>query len=134
MSHVKLASVTKVIHHTAPDALIDTALIELVPVAPGATTGSKCAICLDELEDHQNLAQTKLCGHQFHRPCILDSLAHSTRCPVCKGKISPTRGMMPTGTMTISPNFKEGCEGFKTTESIEIHYTIPDGVQKKYNE
>ena len=41
-----------------------------------------CAICLTKM-DANNVVST-YCGHKFHSQCLVDSLQHDRRCPVCR--------------------------------------------------
>jgi len=44
----------------------------------------ECVICLSR-EDEEGVPWRQLaCGHSFHEPCLLEWLAKSRRCPVCR--------------------------------------------------
>ena len=40
-----------------------------------------CAICLERLGRHY---LTTTCGHRYHYPCIMQSMMHTRRCPICR--------------------------------------------------
>jgi len=47
-------------------------------------TDEECVICLSR-EDEEGVPWRELaCGHRFHEPCLLEWLAKSRRCPVCR--------------------------------------------------
>lgn len=47
---------------------------------------TRCAICLNDYVEGDNLAQStsKLCDHKFHGECIANWLVLKTHCPICR--------------------------------------------------
>jgi deltex-like protein len=103
-------------------------------------------------------AQIKDCNHTFHHKCIEDCLNREPKCPVCRAPVGEPQGRCPSGTMTIETS-KQPCPGFsspsgtttiettkhqgrgfsswrskKSTTTIEILYSIPQGTQRAYHE
>ena len=48
-------------------------------------TTSSCAICQDAISSGG--CRIRQCGHVYHRPCIVNWLSMSVRCPVCRHDI-----------------------------------------------
>ena len=48
-------------------------------------SGNECPICLAKIDD--STARVRLrCSHNFHTDCIIESLRHNGRCPLCRDK------------------------------------------------
>jgi hypothetical protein len=47
---------------------------------------SECAICMDKLDNNKNFAKTN-CQHSFCLTCLVESLKHNNRCPLCRANI-----------------------------------------------
>jgi hypothetical protein len=77
------------------------------------------------------------CEHYFHRHCLLESLQHSTKCPICRKSVAAPRGKCPPATMTVSlmdgRSYHAYCGGL-TAQLIYITYSIPSGTQAAYHE
>uniref|UniRef100_A0A6C0J8M5 RING-type domain-containing protein n=1 Tax=viral metagenome TaxID=1070528 RepID=A0A6C0J8M5_9ZZZZ len=48
---------------------------------------SECVICMDELENEQNVAQLS-CNHHYHIKCINTWLRHQQACPLCRSIVT----------------------------------------------
>lgn len=46
-----------------------------------------CAICLDKLSERPTKVCATICGHLFHRPCLLEALSEYHICPQCRGPL-----------------------------------------------
>ena len=70
---------------THPDDLDDDDQIQMaVPTEMMATPGDSCAICIDTLEDDDDV-RGLTCGHAFHASCLDPWLtARRACCPLCK--------------------------------------------------
>ncbi|KAF8110592.1 hypothetical protein N665_0081s0025 [Sinapis alba] len=44
----------------------------------------KCAICLEEYKEREELGELKGCGHDYHGRCIKKWLSMKNSCPICK--------------------------------------------------
>ena len=124
----------EVIRYKAPDHLplpdLSQLLSPMVWVA-----ADKCIICLDALgNDASLLLQTK-CNHMYHKICLQTALQYDHKCPSCQtlGIVKP-HGKCPSGTMKVSINKDNSCEGYEDFGSIEIKYVIYEGTQKDYHE
>ncbi|CAH8390744.1 unnamed protein product [Eruca vesicaria subsp. sativa] len=49
----------------------------------------KCAICLEEYEEGEELGELKGCGHDYHGGCIKKWLSMKNSCPICKSPALP---------------------------------------------
>ncbi|CAH8273918.1 unnamed protein product [Arabidopsis lyrata] len=75
---------------------LDNAVVESFPVFAYSTVkeskiGSKdleCAICLNELEDHETVRLLPICNHLFHIDCIDAWLYSHATCPVCRSNLT----------------------------------------------
>uniref|UniRef100_A0A1J3DU07 RING-type E3 ubiquitin transferase n=1 Tax=Noccaea caerulescens TaxID=107243 RepID=A0A1J3DU07_NOCCA len=50
---------------------------------------SKCAICLEEYKEREELGKLKGCGHDYHGGCIKKWLSIKNTCPICKSPALP---------------------------------------------
>ncbi len=94
----------------------------------GASTDDDCVICLDTIVNEKKLDK---CGHSFCAKCIDEFFQKARKaCPVCNQTYGVSDGPQPNGTMTwrslnmVLPGFEN-----KSTQTIEITYNIPSGVQ-----
>ena len=73
----------------------------LVQTDPGLDTASpidggyvrpeeRCSLCLDRLGS-RGVTTSPPCGHLFCWTCLLESLARTLDCPLCRQKVSPSR-------------------------------------------
>ena len=129
--------VNKTVHYIAPVMLSSVAREKIFTVKSDApSVATSCAICLDSLEPDY-ATQIERCGHQFHRVCILDAIYQRPRCPICNIYIAVPQGKMPSGTMAITLDSQIRCAGYTghtdQRGAIEIHYTMPAGIQKAYH-
>ena len=46
-----------------------------------------CSICLDVLNNGQELRKLGGCGHQFHKECIKDWFRQNRVCPLCMREV-----------------------------------------------
>lgn len=75
---------------------LDNAVVESFPVFAYSSVkeskiGSKdleCAICLNELEDHETVRLLPICNHLFHIDCIDTWLYSHATCPVCRSNLT----------------------------------------------
>ncbi|KAL0844425.1 hypothetical protein Bca101_017671 [Brassica carinata] len=49
----------------------------------------KCAICLEEYKEGEELGELKGCGHDYHGGCIKKWLSMKNSCPICKSPALP---------------------------------------------
>ncbi|CAH8387353.1 unnamed protein product [Eruca vesicaria subsp. sativa] len=49
----------------------------------------KCAICLEEYKEREELGELKGCGHEYHGGCIKKWLSMKNSCPICKSPALP---------------------------------------------
>jgi hypothetical protein len=49
----------------------------------------KCAICLEEYKEKEELGEVKGCGHDYHGRCIKKWLSMKNSCPICKSPALP---------------------------------------------
>lgn len=100
-----------------------------------------CAICRDSLcrdplrWNSKPVVRLKVCGHQYHKACIEESLQRFPKCPTCRAVVRKPQGHSPSGAMSVSMSAVL-CKGFEqsSNKSIVITYTIPSGIQKPYHE
>mmetsp|Transcript_9325 Transcript_9325/g.8961 ORF Transcript_9325/g.8961 Transcript_9325/m.8961 type:complete len:681 (-) Transcript_9325:226-2268(-) len=134
--------VVKIIKYNAPEIL--NGEIKSCYFRKATTTSidkkAICPICMENLIDsnvtttNNAVASMAVCAHQFHRPCIEQSLRRSHSCPVCRKNIREPQGISPSGIMTITVSSKT-CSGFESCrQSIGISYNLPNGIQKAYHE
>ena len=125
-----------------------------------STKGECCCICMIEFadEDGEDAKEPivhlhKCIGHYFHRSCIIASMQHTTRCPMCLfyygvcvggGDVSFHRtvaegilffcysgveiGAQPEGTMDVSVSKSARLSGY-SCGTITINYHFPSGRQ-----
>jgi deltex-like protein len=94
---------------------------------------SECSICLDGACTSKGAVSLTVCGHQFHKACIVTALQFSKRCPVCRKWVgSKPQGAMPTGTMKIRQDPTITCSG-SDPGAIIIDYSLGCNVQKVYH-
>ncbi|XP_043544193.1 E3 ubiquitin-protein ligase DTX3L [Chiloscyllium plagiosum] len=87
---------------------------------------STCPICLEEIEDRETL---KKCKHSFCKDCINVAFKTKSACPICGELYGEIIGTQPEGGRMSSRNMPMSLPGYEKFETIEIHYTIPDGIQ-----
>ncbi|GKY99616.1 E3 ubiquitin-protein ligase dtx3l [Mayamaea pseudoterrestris] len=122
----------RTIRYNAPDQLNNDAKQNIVPsVSPVGSPSDVCVICLYSLAS-KPLGKSATCGHMFHHACILESLSHSSRCPLCQKNIGTPQGTMPSGSMTVSFDPSLTCSGHGPG-TIQIVYSFSDGTQKSYH-
>ncbi|CAH2058937.1 unnamed protein product [Thlaspi arvense] len=51
----------------------------------------KCAICLEEYKEKEELGELKGCGHDYHVSCIKKWLSMKNSCPICKSPALPDK-------------------------------------------
>ncbi|KAI4875176.1 hypothetical protein NFI96_014242, partial [Prochilodus magdalenae] len=84
-----------------------------------------CPICMDKLTVKKKLN----CGHEFCRACLNESVKSlGSICPVCKNIFGKLVGNQPDGTMTVNTR-SYSLSGYPHCGTIEIVYSIPDGIQ-----
>eukprot|EP00747_Dinoflagellata_sp_TGD_P214510 gnl/TRDRNA2_/TRDRNA2_87353_c0_seq1.p1 gnl/TRDRNA2_/TRDRNA2_87353_c0~~gnl/TRDRNA2_/TRDRNA2_87353_c0_seq1.p1 ORF type:complete len:311 (-),score=31.88 gnl/TRDRNA2_/TRDRNA2_87353_c0_seq1:85-1017(-) len=77
----------------------DPEVLRRVAVVPEGSIPAEdeCAICLsrhDETEaDDVCRWRQLICGHKFHEPCLLEWLAHSHICPLCRCNLHEAYGL-----------------------------------------
>lgn len=133
-SAASLAS-ARIISYKAPESLTCSSRERVVQEIPASAASTKeCTICWDGLQEGDALiAQLNTCCHEFHVACILASLEHSCKCPVCRKPTREPTGQMPSGFMAIEYKADLTCDGFQPG-AIEITYDIESGIQKSYHE
>ncbi|XP_072427740.1 E3 ubiquitin-protein ligase DTX3L [Chiloscyllium punctatum] len=87
---------------------------------------STCPICLEEIENRETL---KKCKHSFCKDCINVAFKTKSACPICGELYGEIIGTQPEGGKMSSRNMQMSLPGYEKFETIEIHYTIPDGIQ-----
>ena len=45
-----------------------------------------CAICLDAMDNLQEVGTMDVCDHKFHKDCLIKALQRKTSCPICRQK------------------------------------------------
>ncbi|KAK3512479.1 hypothetical protein QTP70_014615 [Hemibagrus guttatus] len=85
-----------------------------------------CPICLDTFTE-----KTKLdCGHEFCKECLKQSIKSGGKiCPLCKKIFGKLKGNQPDGQMHIQVTQYMDLPGYQNCGTIEINYTIPNGIQ-----
>ncbi|XP_010516968.1 PREDICTED: probable E3 ubiquitin-protein ligase RHG1A isoform X2 [Camelina sativa] len=56
----------------------------------------KCAICLEEYKEKDELGEVKGCGHDYHGSCIKKWLSMKNSCPICKSPALPDASKNPS--------------------------------------
>jgi RING-box protein 1 len=66
--------------------------INLISSSTFISKNTDCTICRENInndsiyaqsEGNRSTIQTGLCGHSFHKECILPWLKHNSKCPIC---------------------------------------------------
>lgn len=134
-SQLKRSLVT--VRYVAPETLQPSDISLLITATPVLDTKqSDCSVCLYPMNhgEPSTLATLKACGHTLHKPCLVNALKNSPKCPVCRKAMSEPCGKMPSGSMTITES-SVSCQGFDdATGSFVIMYYIPSGTQKDYHD
>ncbi|XP_059845420.1 E3 ubiquitin-protein ligase DTX3L isoform X2 [Hypanus sabinus] len=86
-----------------------------------------CPICLEEME----MQETLKCKHSFCKECIDKAFKTKSACPVCGEVYGELKGNQPEGGRMIHRLMQMRLPGYEKYDTIEIHYTIPDGFQGK---
>ncbi|XP_051894993.1 E3 ubiquitin-protein ligase DTX3L [Pristis pectinata] len=86
-----------------------------------------CPICLEEIE----VRETLKCKHTFCKECIDMAFKTKSACPVCGEVYGELKGNQPEGGRMSHRNLAMHLPGYEKYDTIEIHYTIPDGLQGK---
>ena len=60
--------------------------------APGGSDAARCAVCLADYADGDELRRLPDCQHAFHRGCIDQWLRRRPTCPVCRASPPPASG------------------------------------------
>jgi deltex-like protein len=94
-----------------------------------------CPICFEPLSSESLVARIKVCGHDFHQHCILNTLSHDSKCPLCRSVVGKKlQGRSPSGTMRVEILKGTPCPGFPNAHNtIRIHYNMPGGIQACYH-
>ena len=142
---VELNLPTTILTYTAPtcDVLDEADLKEMCePISMPMLDGvdGMCLLCSTDLYQTDNRALACLAGclHLFHRGCIqrnmLASKTKSRQCPSCQFPLSPPRGSMPSGRMTVTQSPAVDCEGHAGLGSFIIQYSFdPLQIQSAYH-
>jgi deltex len=110
----------------------------------------ECAICLDSLwnasdgrDSSNRVIALKTCRHLFHYACIQQTLTMGCgeKCPLCLkpidehecGMAKTSKGKCPSATMNVSNQPGRSCGGYEGYDTLQITYSIPSGIQKKYH-
>ncbi|EOA26868.1 hypothetical protein CARUB_v10022961mg [Capsella rubella] len=56
----------------------------------------RCAICLEEYMEKEELGEVKGCGHDYHGSCIKKWLSMKNSCPICKSPALPDASKNPS--------------------------------------
>jgi len=56
----------------------------------GDNIDNTCAICINDMEDHEMVKLLPNCQHCYHGDCLDEWLRRSTLCPLCKQEVMPT--------------------------------------------
>ncbi|XP_052081518.1 uncharacterized protein LOC127719452 [Mytilus californianus] len=83
-----------------------------------------CCICWNKMMQPKKLQ----CGHLFCSVCIDHHFKHAPTCPQCGGIQGILTGIQPPGRMETNIKSSSLC-GFPGTNTIEIVYVIPSGIQ-----
>ena len=127
---------------TSDDIQVDESTLWTVEDQSNLPTGEedKCSICLTEFaEDRasQNYAddpvvKLKVCGHLFHRGCLLPILKEfktGLRCPECQTVSGILTGKQPLDCSVIVMLRDMQLPGYEQYKTIVVRYDNPDGVQ-----
>ncbi|XP_071145470.1 putative leucine-rich repeat-containing protein DDB_G0290503 [Mytilus edulis] len=83
-----------------------------------------CSICWNTMMQPKKLQ----CGHLFCSACIDHHFKNEPTCPQCGGIQGSQTGIQPQGRMETNIKSSSLC-GFPDTDTIEIVYVIPSGIQ-----
>ena len=64
--------------------------------APAGSDAARCAVCLADYADGDELRRLPDCQHAFHRGCIDQWLRRRPTCPVCRASPPPPAGKAAT--------------------------------------
>ncbi|VDI37447.1 deltex [Mytilus galloprovincialis] len=95
-------------------------------VRTGMDSGNSevCCICWNKMIQPKKLQ----CGHLFCSVCIDHHFKNEPTCPQCGGIQGILTGIQPQGRMETNIKSSSLC-GFPGTNTIEIGYSIPSGIQ-----
>jgi len=84
-----------------------------------------CAICMCP----PTLPKRLPCGHSFCTQCIQQAFARcQPKCPTCGHVCGKLSGNQPPGQMS-KQILRSSLRGYEPCSTIEITYSIPDGIQ-----
>jgi len=94
-------------------------------IAENGVEDDQCIICLDKVTQPKKLG----CGHTFCTACIAEYFRRcQEKCPTCGKVFGVLRGNQPPGRFNKSV-IQMSLPGYERCKTIQITYTIPDGVQ-----
>ena len=91
----------------------------------GNKEDDQCVICMDGISQPKKLG----CGHTFCTDCIAEYFRRcQEKCPTCGKVFGVLRGNQPEGKFDKS-FISTSLPGYERCKTIQIMYTIPDGIQ-----
>lgn len=119
-SHVAAATAS-----TQPRS-VTTAASTPATTANGLTEDDHCIICMDDFTRPKKLG----CGHTFCTSCIDEYFRRcQKKCPTCGKVFGVLRGNQPSNGTFKKIVIKSSLSGYEGHKTIQITYTIPNGIQ-----